>query len=62
VDVGTADQFLTEQLKPELLTEAADWIDQPLTLRMQEGYNHSYFFIASFIGDHIAFHARRLKR
>ena len=62
VDVGTADQFLTEQLKPELLTEAADWIDQPLTLRMQEGYDHSYFFIASFIGDHIAFHARRLKR
>jgi S-formylglutathione hydrolase len=62
IDVGTADPFLEEQLKPELLVEACDWIDQPVTLRMQEGYDHSYFFVASFIDDHLEWHARRLKR
>lgn len=61
VDQGDADPFLVEQLRPELLTEAARATGQPLTLRMQPGYDHSYFFMASFIADHIAFHARRLK-
>jgi len=62
IDVGTADPFLEEQLKPELLAEACDWIDQPVTLRMQEGYDHSYFFIQTFIDDHLEWHAKRLKR
>lgn len=61
VDQGDADPFLTEQLKPELLVEAAKAAGQRLTLRMQPGYDHSYFFMASFIADHIAFHAARLK-
>jgi S-formylglutathione hydrolase len=60
VDQGTADSFLTEQLKPELLAEACAAAGQKLTLRMQEGYDHSYFFIASFIADHIAWHAAKL--
>jgi S-formylglutathione hydrolase len=60
VDQGTADSFLHEQLKPELLEAAARKAGQKLTLRMQEGYDHSYFFIASFIADHIAWHAERL--
>lgn len=61
VDQGTADPFLEEELKPELLREACAAADQPLTLRMQEGYDHSYYFIASFMPDHIAHHARILK-
>ena len=61
VDQGDADQFLTDQLKPELLKAAADKAGQKLTIRMQPGYDHSYFFMASFIADHVAFHARRLK-
>ena len=61
VDQGDADPFLHDQLKPELLQAAADIAGQPLTLRMQPGYDHSYFFMASFIGEHIAFHAARLK-
>ena len=60
VDQGDADNFLTEQLKPELLQQAASSADYPLKLRMQPGYDHSYFFIASFIGEHIAFHAAHL--
>ncbi len=60
VDQGTADGFLEEQLRPELLREACEAAGQPLNLRMQEGYDHSYYFIASFIGDHIAHHARVL--
>ncbi len=60
VDQGDADGFLVEQLKPELLEQACKEAGQPLTLRMQPGYDHSYFFIASFIGDHVAFHAARL--
>jgi len=62
VDQGDADPFLTEQLKPELLAAAAETAGQKLTLRMQLGYDHSYFFMASFIDDHIAFHAARLRR
>jgi len=61
VDQGDADPFLTEQLKPDLLVEAAKASGQALTLRMQPAYDHSYFFMASFIADHVAFHARRLK-
>jgi S-formylglutathione hydrolase len=61
VDQGDADPFLADQLKPELLTTAAEAAGQRLTLRMQPGYDHSYFFMASFIADHLAFHAARLK-
>ena len=60
VDQGLADQFLTEQLKPELLEQACSEAGQKLTLRLQHGYDHSYFFIATFIAEHIAWHARRL--
>lgn len=60
VDQGDADDFLDEQLKPHLLQQAADSSGYPLQLRMQAGYDHSYFFIASFIGEHIAFHAANL--
>lgn len=62
VDQGTGDDFLEGQLKPELLKEACDGASLPLTLRMQEGYDHSYYFMASFIGEHIAHHAAILKR
>ena len=62
VDQGTADNFLTEQLKPELLEQAAVTNNYPLTLRMQKGYDHSYFFIASFMEDHIIHHAMHLKK
>lgn len=61
IDQGDADAFLAEQLKPELLTAAAEAVGQKLTLRMQPGYDHSYFFMTSFIDDHMAFHAQRLK-
>lgn len=57
VDQGTADKFLADQLRPEALQEAAQVTKQALTLRYQEGYDHSYFFISSFIEDHINFHA-----
>lgn len=60
VDQGTADSFLDSQLKPQLLEEACARADQPLTLRRQEGYDHSYFFIASFIEDHLRWHGQRL--
>lgn len=60
IDQGTADQFLSEQLKPELLEEAARKAGQKITLRRQEGYDHSYFFIATFVSEHVAFHAARL--
>lgn len=61
VDQGSSDSFLQEQLQPELLREACTANAHPLTLRMQEGYDHSYFFIATFMRDHIAHHARALK-
>lgn len=60
IDQGTGDQFLSEQLKPELLEEAARKVGQKLTVRRQDGYDHSYFFIASFVSEHVAFHAARL--
>jgi len=61
VDQGQGDTFLSDQLKPELLQAAADKAGQKLTLRMQPGYDHSYFFMASFMKDHLVFHAARLK-
>jgi S-formylglutathione hydrolase len=60
IDQGGADEFLGGQLKPELLVEAAKAAGHPLELRMQPGYDHSYYFISSFIGEHIARHARAL--
>jgi S-formylglutathione hydrolase len=60
VDQGTADSFLETQLKPELLEEAAAKAGRAVEVRRQPGYDHSYFFIASFIADHVAFHAARL--
>lgn len=62
VDQGTKDSFLDSQLKPALLTNACAAAGIPLTLRLQEGYDHSYFFIATFIADHLRWHAERLKR
>ncbi|MEZ6023139.1 MAG: S-formylglutathione hydrolase [Hyphomonadaceae bacterium] len=62
VDQGLADPFLETQLKPELLEEAARASGAKLTLRRHEGYDHSYFFMASFVADHVAFHADRLAR
>ncbi|MBO81209.1 S-formylglutathione hydrolase [Citromicrobium bathyomarinum] len=61
VDQGTADQFLEEQLKPELLEAACSKADIPLTLNLRAGYDHSYYFISSFMADHVAWHAERLK-
>lgn len=61
VDQGLADGFLEEQLKPELLRAACAKAGHPLDLRLQDGYDHSYFFIASFIGDHIRHHAAACK-
>jgi S-formylglutathione hydrolase len=61
VDYGDADQFLTEQLKPELLQAACEKAGIPLTLRRQSGYDHSYYFISAFMADHLRWHAARLK-
>ncbi len=60
IDQGDADNFLEGQLKPALLLDACHKADYPVNLRMQKGYDHSYYFIASFIGEHIAFHAKYL--
>jgi S-formylglutathione hydrolase len=62
IDQGDADEFLASQLKPELLREACEKSGHPLQLRMQPGYDHSYYFISSFIGEHIAYHAAALAR
>jgi len=60
VDQGAADQFLGEALQPERLAEACEAKGVPLTLRLQEGYDHSYYFVSTVIGDHVAWHAKRL--
>lgn len=60
VDQGDGDQFLTEQLMPEALSAAAEQNGSALTLHIQPGYDHSYYFIASFIEEHLAFHAKYL--
>lgn len=59
IDQGTSDNYI-EQLKPRLFKEACQEAGQTLTLRMQEGYDHSYYFVASFIEDHIYWHAKQL--
>ena len=61
VDQGEADEFLAGQLRPELLQAACEAAGHPLTLRLQLGYDHSYYFIASFMGDHVAHHASALR-
>lgn len=61
VDQGDADQFLTEQLRPQLLQAACTKAGIPLTLRSQGGYDHSYYFISTFMADHLRWHAQRLK-
>lgn len=61
VDQGEADEFLAQQLRPELLEAACAASNHPLTLRRHAGYDHSYYFIASFIGEHVAWHAAALK-
>ena len=60
VDQGTADKFLEEQLKPELLQEACVKAGVPLQLRLHEGYDHSYYFISTFMEEHLRFHAGNL--
>jgi len=57
VDQGTADNFLEEQLQTERLSIAAEHADYPIDIRFQDGYDHSYYFIATFIRDHLAFHS-----
>jgi len=61
VDQGEADEFLESQLRPGLLQAACGAAGHPMTLRLQPGYDHSYYFIASFIADHIAHHAAALR-
>jgi S-formylglutathione hydrolase len=61
VDIGEADPFLNQQLRPELLELACAKADIPLTLRRQEGYDHSYYFVSTFMADHMRWHAARLK-
>jgi len=61
IDQGLHDNFLEEQLKPELFEKACKQSGQALTLRRQDGYDHSYFFIATFIEDHLAHHVTHLK-
>jgi S-formylglutathione hydrolase len=61
VDQGTADQFLEQQLRPDLLQAACDAAGIPLTLNMREGYDHSYYFISTFMADHLKWHAERLR-
>ncbi len=61
VDQGTSDPFRERQLKPELLKEACERAGVGLDLRLRDGYDHSYFFIATYIEDHLRFHARELR-
>jgi S-formylglutathione hydrolase len=60
VDVGDADSFLQTELRPDLFERACADAGIPLTLRMQPGYDHSYFFISTFMADHLRWHAQRL--
>ena len=61
VDQGEADNFLHDQLKTGLLVQACHKAGQPATIRMQPGYDHSYYFISSFMAEHVGWHAERLK-
>jgi S-formylglutathione hydrolase len=60
VDCGDADQFLDQQLRPELLERACAQAGIPLNLRRQAGYDHSYYFVSTFMEDHLRWHAARL--
>ena len=62
VDQGADDQFLAEQLRPELLAAACEAAGIDLTLRLRPGYDHSYYFVSTFMADHVAYHAERLWR
>jgi S-formylglutathione hydrolase len=62
IDQGLADKFLAEQLHPEAFEAACEAVGQPLTLRRHAGYDHGYYFIASFVDDHLRHHARALQR
>ncbi len=62
VDQGTGDNFLEDQLKTELLVQACESAGIPGEIRMQPGYDHSYYFISTFLAEHVAWHAERLKR
>ncbi|MCW8905163.1 S-formylglutathione hydrolase [Sedimenticola sp.] len=62
IDQGTGDEFLADQLYPAELRAACEERGIPLTLRMQDGYDHSYHFIATFIGEHLAYHAAALRK
>lgn len=61
VEQGSADSFLQDQLKPERLQAAANEVGYPLTLNNRDGYDHSYYFISTFIGSHLRFHSKHLK-
>ncbi len=61
IDQGLADNFLEEQLKTENFEQACKENGQAYTVKYREGYDHSYYYIASFIGEHIAWHASKLK-
>ncbi|OAT24353.1 S-formylglutathione hydrolase [Proteus myxofaciens] len=60
IDVGLSDPFYQEQLKPELFAEVCDKNQLSYALNLHQGYDHSYYFVSSFIGEHIAFHAKHL--
>jgi S-formylglutathione hydrolase len=62
VDQGTADNFMVDRLLPEKLQQACEKAQHPLNLRMREGYDHGYFFVATFIGEHVVYHAEHLKK
>ncbi|MDP9164276.1 MAG: S-formylglutathione hydrolase, partial [Pseudomonadota bacterium] len=61
VDIGEADPFFEKELRPELLEQACADAGIPLTLRRQPGYDHSYYFISTFMADHVDWHAQRMK-
>jgi S-formylglutathione hydrolase len=61
VDVGTDDPFIEKELRPQLLKQACAAAGIPLTLRVQPGYDHSYFFISTFMAEHLRWHAERLR-
>jgi len=61
IDQGDADNFLAEQLNTQLLVDTAERVNFPMQIRFQAGYDHSYFFIATLIGEHIKFHAQHLR-
>jgi S-formylglutathione hydrolase len=62
IDQGGSDNFLNEQLKPENLEKVCAEVKQPLTLRRHEGYDHSYYFISTFIEEHLEYHSRHLTK